>query len=172
MADLNIEHIKAVTPQAKGRIERLWLTLQDRLVIELRLLGITTMEAANEVLPRLIQNHNIQFAVAPRSDETAYMPLRNDVNLDHVFTIREFRILGQGNTLSYGGVIYTLEESLPQRLDAKTVVEVRQTLTGQVFIWHRQQAHLLKKTERMKSQQKKKTSSAPQRKPANEHPWK
>ena len=172
MADLNIEHIKAVTPQAKGRVERLWLTLQDRLVIELRLLGINTMEAANEALPRLIQKHNQQFAVAPRSNESAYMPLRNDVNLDYVFTMREFRMLGQGNTLSYGGVIYTFKESLPQRLDAKTVVEVRQTFSGQVFIWHRGQAYLLKKTERTKPLQKKKASSAPQRKPAKDHPWK
>jgi len=61
MAELGIEHIKAVTPQAKGRVERLWVTLQGRLVIELRLLGISTLEAANEALPSLIQKHNRQF---------------------------------------------------------------------------------------------------------------
>jgi transposase len=125
MAELNIEHIKAVTPQAKGRVERLWLTLQDRLVIELRLLGITSLEEANAVLPRLIEKHNKQFAVAPRSDELAYMKLHDDVQLDYVFTIRELRTLGSGNTISYGGTTYTFAVPSPQRFDAKTVVEVR-----------------------------------------------
>jgi hypothetical protein len=142
MAELGIEHIKAVTPQAKGRVERLWLTLQDHLVIVMRLLGITSMEEANAALPPLIEKRNKQFAIAPRSDELAYMELRNDVQLDHVFTIREFRVLGSGNTISYAGTIYTLVEPSPQRFVAKTVVEVRQTLSGEVFIWHHEQALL------------------------------
>lgn len=174
MAELNIEHIKAITPQAKGRVERLWLTLQDRLSIELRLLGITTMEAANEALPRLIQKHNKQFAMAPRSEELAYMKLDKHIQLDHVFTTREYRMLGAGNTISFDGIIYTFVDPSTQRFDTKTVVEVRQTLSGEVFIWHREQALQLKKTERPERKQpkKKKASSAPQRKPANDHPWK
>lgn len=174
MAELGIEHIKAVTPQAKGRIERLWVTLQDRLVVELRLLGITTLEAANEVLPQLIQKHNKQFAVAPRSSETAYRKLSEDIRLEHIFTIREYRTLGSGHTLSYGGNIYTFAESLPQRFDAKTVVEVRETFTGEILVWHRDQAFVLKKTERPEREQKqtKKASSAQPRKPAKDHPWK
>ncbi|WP_338551945.1 ISNCY family transposase [Paenibacillus sp. KS-LC4] len=172
MAELHIEHIKATTPQAKGRVERLWLTLQDRLVIELRLLGITSMEEANVALPRLIAKHNKQFAVAPRSSESAYMKLRDNVQLDHIFTIRELRTLGSGHTLSYAGTVYTFAEPSPQRFDAKSVVEVRQTLSGDVFIWHRGQALQLKKTERPEPEQKKKASSAQPRKPANDHPWK
>nr|WP_028608386.1 hypothetical protein [Paenibacillus harenae] len=102
------------------------------------------------------------------------MKLSNNVQLDHVFTIREYRTLGHGNTLSYGGTSYTLADSSILRFDAKTVVEVRQTLSGEVFLWHRDQALLLKKTERpeRKQQQKKKASSALQRKPADNHPWK
>ena len=172
MAELGIEHIKAVTPQAKGRVERLWVTLQDRLVIELRLLGISTLEAANEALPSLIQKHNRQFSVDPRSSETAYMKLSEDIRLEHVFTLREYRTLGSGHTLSYGGAIYTFAESLPQRFDAKTVVEVRETLTGEVFVWHRNQAIVLKITERPKRIQIEKASSAQPRKPAKDHPWK
>lgn len=172
MAELGIEHIKAVTPQAKGRVERLWLTLQDRLVIELRLLGITTLEAANDVLPQLIQKHNKQFAVAPRSSETAYMKLRRDIQLDQIFTMRAYRTLGSGHTLSYGGCIYTFAESLPMRLDAKTVVEVREKFSGEVFVWHSGQALPLKKTERSKPIETKKASSAQPRKPAKDHPWK
>jgi hypothetical protein len=93
-------------------------------------------------------------------------------NSTHVFTIRELRTLGSGNTLSYAGTTYTFAEPSPQRFDAKTVVEVRQTLSGEVLIWYRKQAFLLKKTERPKREQKKKASSAHPRKPANDHPWK
>ncbi len=57
MAELGITHIKALTPQAKGRIERLWGTLQERLVFELRLC-VRTLEEANRALTKLIQNHN------------------------------------------------------------------------------------------------------------------
>ncbi|GIP36717.1 ISNCY family transposase [Paenibacillus sp. J2TS4] len=173
MAELGIEHIQALSPQAKGRIERLWVTFQDRLVIELRLLGITTMEAANEALPLLIQKHNQRFAVAPRSSEPAYMELSEDIRLEHVFTVREYRTLGAGQTLSYGGNTYTFAESLPQHFPVKTVVEVRETLTGDVLVWHQGQALLLKKTERPERQeQTKKASSAQPRKPAKDHPWK
>ncbi|WP_141505992.1 ISNCY family transposase, partial [Paenibacillus luteus] len=174
MAELDVEHIKAVTPQAKGRVERLWVTLQDRLVIELRLLGITTMEAANQVLPQLIQKHNEQFAVAPRSSETAYMKLSADIQLEHVFTIREYRTLGVGHTLSYGGHTYTFADSSTQRFDSKTVVEVRETLTGNLFVWRHGRAFLLKKIEEptRKQKQTKKASSAQPRKPAKDHPWK
>jgi hypothetical protein len=149
------------------------VTLQDRLVIELRLLGITTMEEANEVLPKLLQKHNKQFAVAPRSDEPAYMKLSDGLELDHVFAIRGYRTLGHGNTISYDGITYTFAEP-QQRMDAKTVVEVRQTLSGEVILWHRDQALLLKKTERPERKQphKKKAGSAQPRKPAKDHPWK
>jgi hypothetical protein len=54
-----------LTPQAKGRIEQLWGTLQDRLVFELRLLGVRTLEEANRALPKLIQNHKRSFATKP-----------------------------------------------------------------------------------------------------------
>jgi transposase len=174
MVELNIEHIKALTPQAKGRVERLWLTLQDRLVIELRLLGITALEAANEELPSLIQKHNKRFAVASRSDESAYMKLSDGLQLEHVFTIREYRTLGPGHTISYGGHTYTFAGPPSQRFDAKTAVEVRETLSGEVLIWHHDQALLLKKTDKpeRKHSQQKKASSAQPRKPANDHPWK
>lgn len=174
MAELGIEHIKAVTPQAKGRVERLWVTLQDRLVIELRLLGISTLEAANEALPQLIEKHNEQFAVAPRSSETAYMTLSEDARLEHIFTVREFRTLGSGHTLSYGGKTYTFADFITQRFDANTVVEVRETHSGEVFVWRQGQALSLKLTERPERAQKqnKKASIAQPRKPAKDHPWK
>lgn len=109
IAELGITHIKARSPQAKGRIERLWGTFQDRLVIELRLLGVNSMDEANRVLPKLIQKHNDRFAIKPKQAESAYRSLPEGMNLDHVFTVRDYRRLGPGQTISYGGKVYTFE---------------------------------------------------------------
>lgn len=172
MAELNITHIKAMTPQAKGRIERLWGTFQDRLVIELRLLGVSTLEEANRVLPKLIQKHNRKFAVKPQDAESAYRELPAETNLDHVFTIRQYRRIGSGQTLSYGGKIYTFAEKPARPFEGKTVVEVRETMQGDLLVWHQGQALRLRETNKPEGQQETKTASpAPPRKPAAHHPW-
>lgn len=67
-------HIKAMTPQAKGRVERLFQKLQDRWIVELRLRGIDSLETADQVLPELVKAHNEQFAVLPRDSESAFVP--------------------------------------------------------------------------------------------------
>ena len=64
--ELGVSHIKATTPQAKGRVERLFETLQDRWVIELRLRNVRTIDEANQVLPELVNEHNKRFAVKPK----------------------------------------------------------------------------------------------------------
>lgn len=172
MADLHIEHIKAITPQAKGRIERLWVTFQDRLVIELRLLGVKTMEEANTVLPKLLEKHNRKFAVKPTKSESAYVEIHPQLRMNHIFTIREFRKLGHGNTLSYGGKVYTLAKPTRHRFLAKMTVEVRETLSGEVLLWHQDEAIPLRETERIKRvTEMKKAESAQPRKPAPSHPW-
>jgi hypothetical protein len=68
LGELQVEMIFANSPQAKGRIERLWGTFQDRLVSELRLAKVTTLEEANRFLPRYLARHNRRFAVAPADD--------------------------------------------------------------------------------------------------------
>jgi transposase len=172
MAELHIEHIKAITPQAKGRIERLWKTLQDRLVMELRLLGVKTLEEANAALPGLLQKHNRKFAVKPKMAESAYVKLDPSVDLNHVFTIRQYRQLGAGNTLSYNGKIYTFAKPCAFRFEAKPTVEVRETLSGEVFVWHKGQAIALMETAKPKrAAETKKAEPAQPRKPAASHPW-
>jgi len=174
MAELGIEHIKARSPQAKGRIERLWVTFQDRLVIELRLLGVKTLEEANEVLPMLLEKHNRKFAVQPKQAESAYIKLDPSVKLEHVFTIRKYRKLGHGNTLSYNGKVYTFAKPGKIRFDAKTTVEVRETLAGEVLVWYKGQSIPLIETEkpiREPVTETKKAEPAQPRKPAANHPW-
>ena len=175
MKELCITHIKALTPQAKGRIERLWGTLQDRMVIELRLLGVNTIEEANAALPALLLKHNRKFAVKPQRDESAYIKLDSNTRLEYVFTTREKRTLGQGHTLSYANKLYTFAKPTSHHFGAKTVVEVRQTFAGEVIVWHDGAAIPLVEMEKPVSrpkQQKKKASSAQPRKPASVHPWK
>jgi len=125
LADLGITHIKALSPQAKGRIERLWQTFQDRLVIELRLRDVCTMEEANRVLPELIAKHNRQFAVAPQNAEPAYRPLP-ETPLEHIFARRQYRRISGGQTFSWKGKCY-MPKPVPgvPRWEAKSVVEVR-----------------------------------------------
>lgn len=174
MAELGITHIKAMTPQAKGRIERLWGTFQDRLVIELRLLGVSTLEEANRALPELIEKHKRTFAVEPQEAESAYRPLPAETDLEYVFAVRTYRQIGSGQTLSYGGKLYTLAEKPSQSFEAKTSVEVRETMQGKLVIWHKGQALELRETQKPSRRQKPETktaSPAPPRKLAASHPW-
>jgi transposase len=87
--ELNIDIMCANTSQAKGRVERANLTLQDRLVKELRLRGISTLKAANAFAPHFVADFNGRFAKSPRRDFNAHRPLRADEDLDLIFTWRE-----------------------------------------------------------------------------------
>jgi hypothetical protein len=85
---LGIGLIPAPTPQAKGRIERLWGTLQDRLPVWFALKGITTLEQANAALPLFIAGHNAKFAILPESTGSAFVPPDTTGNLDTLLAVR------------------------------------------------------------------------------------
>src|ERR1700756_2927391 len=91
MYELNIDTFCANSSPAKGRVERAHLTLQDRLVKELRLRGISTVAEANAYAPSFIAAYNARFAKPPKSDFDAHRPLRADEILDQVLTWREPR---------------------------------------------------------------------------------
>lgn len=113
--ELNIDILCANTSQAKGRVERANLTLQDRLVKELRLRGIGNLDAANAFAPHFIADFNARFAKAPRSDFDAHRPLRTDEDLRHIFTWRLQRKVSQSLTLQHDKIIYLLSESATSR---------------------------------------------------------
>jgi len=87
MRELSIGIIYACSPQAKGRIERLWGTLQDRLTLELRLAGIKSIKEANAFLPGFIKRFNAHFAVVPREPQSAYRPLGKHINIDYILCL-------------------------------------------------------------------------------------
>lgn len=112
---LNVEIICANSSQAKGRVERANLTLQDRLVKELRLQGVSTMEDANLFAPAFIEDLNKRFAKPPRNDWNAHRPVRPDENLDLIFTVREPRKVSNSLTLQYDKMIYLIEDNAEHR---------------------------------------------------------
>jgi hypothetical protein len=113
--ELNIESICANSSQAKGRVERANLTLQDRLVKELRLQGISSMSEANAYAPSFIEDFNRRFARPPRNDWDAHRPTRIDEDLDLIFTCREKRKVSQSLTLQYDKMIYMLDDTSANR---------------------------------------------------------
>ena len=108
--ELDITHIPAYSPQAKGRIERLWGTLQSRLPIEMRLLGINTIEQANKFLLGYILRYNARFAVPPAEETLAFRPLTPDLDLDMILTIRESRKALGGSIVSYHNTKFQLHD--------------------------------------------------------------
>ncbi len=99
LSELNIEIICANTPQAKGRVERAHLTLQDRLVKVLRLRGISNPETANAYVPEFMAGYNKRFAKPPMSGHEAHLPLRAVEDLTLIFTLQEDRIVSKELTL-------------------------------------------------------------------------
>jgi len=97
---LGVELIAASTSQAKGRIERLWETLQDRLVTEFKLNNIKTIEEANEFLPKYIIKYNKKFSIEPESTESKFIPLPPYVDLDILLTNKFTRVIDNAGTFT------------------------------------------------------------------------
>ncbi len=102
MKQLGIHMIFAHSPQAKGRIERSNRTLQDRLVKELRLHNISTIEEANAFLPTFIEEYNRRFSVLPKDPTNAHRPVHQD-DFDSIFTVQEHRVLSKNLIFQYKG---------------------------------------------------------------------
>lgn len=130
MRELGIEPISAHSPQAKGRIERLFETLQDRLVKELRLAGISTVPEANRFLEEVfIPDFNKKFAVVPKSEADLHRPLTKaeEENLDAVFSRQEMRTVRNDFTLSFKNQWHqiTTAQSVTVRKGDRIIVEER-----------------------------------------------
>lgn len=115
MFELNIDTWCANSSQAKGRVERANLTLQDRLVKELRLREINTKEAANAYAPHFIADFNNRFGKAPKSAFNAHRALRDDEDLDLILSSRVPRRVSNALTVQYDRVIYMLADTAENR---------------------------------------------------------
>lgn len=112
LAELNIDILCANSPQAKGRVERAHQTLQDRLVKELRLREIATPEAGNRYLPTFMKAYNERFAREPLNPHDAHRAVRDDEDLDRIFTWQEERRLTKNLAVTYKRVTYLVDPGI------------------------------------------------------------
>jgi len=140
LEELQIELILAYSPQAKGRVERLFQTAQDRLVKELRLAGASTMDQANEVLEtKFLPWFNRWCKVAPVSPNDAHRPLHSSMNLASILSIQEQRHVANDYTIRFENTIYQLlppplpglrggRVTIERRLDGTTYIRLRKSI--------------------------------------------
>src|ERR1700726_454926 len=136
--ELGIEWIAAHSPQAKGRIERLFETLQDRLVKEMRLAGIDSLEAANHFLEtRFVPEWEQRFTVAPRNARNAHRRLGQEQRLEEILSVRVARKVAQDHTVSWDGNRWgVLREEVCAGLRG-AAVEIERRLDGSYWLRYR-----------------------------------
>jgi transposase len=136
LAQLGIEHIPAYAPEARGRSERAFGTLQDRLPKELELAGITTVEAANHfVRDTYLPDHNGRFAVPPEQPETGFVADPAGVHRD-ILCVQEERVVGNDNTVRYRGLSLQIPPSPIRPHFVKVRVRVHDYPDGTLAIFH------------------------------------
>ena len=123
LKELSVTLIAARSPQAKGRIERLWGTLQDRLPVEFAIRGITTLDEANAFLETYIYDFNANFAVEPKNAQNAFRKPCTEENLDYILCVKEKRSIDAGGVFSYCGKSFKIIDA-GAPLPAKTQIDV------------------------------------------------
>ncbi len=128
--ELGIELIPSYSPQARGRIERLFGTLQDRLVKELRRAGAGTLEEADRALQKYLPRFNARFAQEPADPEWAYLQWPTELDPEAVFCFKHQRTVANDNTVSFSGHPFQIPPDRHRGNYARCRVEVRQQLDG------------------------------------------
>lgn len=134
---LGIEPIFARTPQAKGRVERLFKTLQDRLCAMLDLNGITTITGANEYAPEFKDEFNGKFAVAPEDAQSAWRKIRRGLDLERVLSLEYGSTVGNDNAIRFDGIVIDIAPGPGKRSYAGVRAELRQLLDGSWRVYHK-----------------------------------
>src|SRR5208283_2140831 len=131
LTELGVKLIHAYSPQAKGRIERQFKTLQDRLVKELRLRGISTIEEANKFLDKTFwADYNRRFMVKALHEEDIHRAIPTGTNLDEILCVRTDRPVRNDNTIAHNKKLYQLKESFPKKIK----VRVEERVNGSMLI--------------------------------------
>ena len=134
LEELEITSIAALSPQAKGRVERLFETLQDRLVLELRLAGASTREQANEFLVSYLPRFNAQFAVPAAQEGTAYRALPPQLQLEDVLCFKYERVVAADNTVQFGPQRIQVLASKERGSYARVRVQVHEHFDGSLTL--------------------------------------
>lgn len=135
LKELGVEVVHAYSPQAKGRVERLFGTLQDRLVKEMRLRGIRTIQEANNFLTQYLPVYNRRFAVPPLKANNLHRPLQKGLDLNSILCIKIKRTLRNDFTVTYKSKRYQIKDKI-----RATKVMIHEHLDGSMKITHRDRA--------------------------------
>jgi transposase len=169
LQELGVNLIHAHSPQAKGRVERMFNTLQDRLVKEMTLRGINTIEEANRYLKIYLSSHNKRFTVKPKEQNDLHREIPRGLNLDNILCIRTERTIRNDSTIAHKGKLYQIQEAVKSK---KVLVQER--VNGMMLITHND-ARLKFKEITIRPEKQQKPDCTPwQRKghtPSSEHPW-
>ena len=135
--ELGVTLILAGSPQAKGRIERLWGTFQDRLVSELRLARAKTVDQAQAVLDHYLPQHNRKFA-KPAQTQPAWRKLSSQ-QIDQALCFKEKRTVANDNTVTFDGIIFQIPKKSPLRSYAHKRIDLHVGLDGSVKFFYKQE---------------------------------
>lgn len=169
VTELGVDVIYADSPQAKGRIERLFNTFQDRLIKEMRLKGIKTIEEANKFLPQYLPIYAKRFAVKPANDTDMHRSIPEGINLDKILCVKTKRALRNDFTIAHNGKLYQIEDNV----GAKEVI-VEERVNSSMFIAYKDTNLRFKEiTARPKKEQKEPDMHTPKKAyiPPKDHPW-
>ena len=169
LTELAVQIIHAHSPQAKGRIERLFKTLQDRLVKEMTIRGINTIAEANRFLDKYLSDHNKRFAVKAKDPSDLHRAIPTGLNLDKILCIRTTRTLRNDFTIAHNRRLYQIEHGV--RAKKLTVEEM---VNGNMFISHNDVRLPFREITARPEKQHEPTSMPRKRKghtPSADHPW-
>ena len=179
MEELGINSIPAKSPQAKGRVERLWRTFQDRLVSELRLTGANSISEANQVLKQFLPDYNCRFRVPAKEPGSAYRKPGPDFREDEVFCFKYPRIVGNDNVVKFANRRLQILPTAYRQSYAHCQVEVQLRLDNTLVVSYEGQllrtrpapdeAPVLRKQTAMAITEREARQPL---KPASSHPWK
>jgi len=137
LEDLSIQLITARSPQAKGRVERLWDTLQDRLLNELRLANACTLAEANAVLATYLPKHNAKFACPAKDTMSSYRPVPAALNLDIIFSFQYDRTVANDNTVRLGKDIVQIQPNRERSSYTKARTRICVGLDGSISVFYK-----------------------------------
>jgi transposase len=139
MEELGIVSITSLSPQARGRIERLWETFQDRLVSELRIAGASNREEANKVLWDFLPRHNQRFAIPAAEPGSAYREPPEDFHPDEVFCFKYQRTVGRDNVVRFGNQRIQIMPTNGRLSYVHARVEVHERVDGSLAVYYKGQ---------------------------------
>jgi hypothetical protein len=169
LKELGVEVLHAHSPQAKGRIERFFRTLQDRLVKEMRLRGIGTLEEANQFLEEYLPVYNRRFSVCPKGKDNFHRPLPKGLVLDTILCIKTERSLRNDFTVAHNRKLYQIEDSVKA-----SKVTVQQRVDGSMIMTHKGRSLRFKEITERPVREKPQVVLMRIRKPyipSADHPW-